>query len=279
MSCGCSSSTSSMDPVLIRSRRLSSSRCSLSGSVLMARSIHVGGSRRRTGGRSKSAGNGRAAARFSRGASVRCRAAPHQLGRATHPVGPGARREKARGDRRFSHGAALVAGRVRGTTRPCIAVPRAPPGIGCRTRVRPIPSPQNAMAENRDTYPILVLRDSVLFPGILMPLSIGRPASIEAIDAAAASADKAVVVACQKDPTVEEPTLADLFPIATRAVVRRLERAGEHLVQAVVEGLERVELLETTSITPHLAARVRVMPEPTDGDVRVEALMREITDL
>src|SRR5690606_5103623 len=162
---------------------------------------------------------------------------------------------------------------------PCIAVPRAPPGIGCRTRVRPVPSPQNAMAETRDTYPILVLRDSVLFPGIMMPLSIGRPASIEAIDAAAASADKAVVVACQKDPTVEEPTLADLFPIATRAVVRRLERAGEHLVQAVVEGLERVELLETTSITPHLAARVRVLPEPTDGDVRVEALMREITDL
>jgi len=125
------------------------------------------------------------------------------------------------------------------------------------------------------TYPVLVLRDSVLFPGILMPLSVGRRLSIEAAEAAAATADKTVVVACQTDATVDEPKLADLFRVATLAVIKRLERAGE-LVQVVVQGTARVELLATAAETPHLVARVRELPAPSDGDARVEALVREV---
>jgi ATP-dependent Lon protease len=128
------------------------------------------------------------------------------------------------------------------------------------------------------TLPVLVLRDNVLFPGIMMPLSVGRPASIEAIEAAAATPEKIVVVACQTDATVDEPNVSDLFRIGTRAAIKRLERTGE-LMQVVVEGIERVELLAETLTTPHLAARVQPLPEPTDGDARTEALQREIMDL
>ena len=78
--------------------------------------------------------------------------------------------------------------------------------------------------------PVLVLRDGVLLPRMLMPLAVGRPASMRAVEAAAATEQKILVVASQPDPAIDEPVLADLYPFATRAVIKRLE-PGAELVQ------------------------------------------------
>jgi ATP-dependent Lon protease len=134
------------------------------------------------------------------------------------------------------------------------------------------------MAESR--LPVLVLRDAVLFPRASMPLSVGREESLRAVEAAAASEHKTLLVAVQKDPATTLPTLDDLFPIATLAVVRRLDRAGD-LMQVVVQGLDRMRLRELTQSTPHLVARADPVAAlvATDPGVGAEALHRVIVEL
>ena len=128
-------------------------------------------------------------------------------------------------------------------------------------------------------YPVLPLKNSVLFPEMMMPLVVGRPASIAAVDEASSSEDKTLVVVSQKDLTVEEPALDDLFPVGTLAVIKRLER-GPAGVQLIVQGHERVRLLPTEQAEdqPFLTVQVEPLPMPEDEGTEVEALHRAIVD-
>ena len=112
---------------------------------------------------------------------------------------------------------------------------------------------------------VLPLRNTVLFPGQVMPLAAGRASSVAAIEAALATEDKTLVIASQKDPATDEPHFADLFPIGTRAVVKRMDR-GVGGMQIIVQGVDRMELIETHQETPHLKASVRPLPEPERRD-------------
>ena len=68
------------------------------------------------------------------------------------------------------------------------------------------------------------MKNSVLFPGLLMPLAVGRPASVAAVEAALATEDKEVIVVAQSDPTVDTPHASDLYTVGTRAVIRKSGR-------------------------------------------------------
>jgi len=125
--------------------------------------------------------------------------------------------------------------------------------------------------------PVLPLKNSVLFPYLLMPLVIGRPRSMGAVEAAINSEDKALLVLTQKDPTVEEPTPAQLHPIGTVAVVKRMERAQDQF-HLIVQGAERVEVTGVEQDTPYLKMRVRTLPEPEDSGTEVEALHAEVLE-
>ena len=74
------------------------------------------------------------------------------------------------------------------------------------------------------SLPILPLKNSVLFPFVWMPLTVGRPASVAAIEAVLAREDKELVVAAQRDASVEAPGPQDFFSIGTKAVVKRMAR-------------------------------------------------------
>ncbi len=80
-------------------------------------------------------------------------------------------------------------------------------------------------ATHPERYPVLPLKNSVLFPEMMMPLVAGRPISIAAVEEASSSEDKSLVVVSQKDLSVEEPTLDDLFPVGTLAVIKKLDRS------------------------------------------------------
>ena len=80
--------------------------------------------------------------------------------------------------------------------------------------------------EKIQTLPLLPLKNSVLFPGLLMPLAVGRKASVAAVEAALATEDKEVIVVAQKDPTIETPGADDLYTVGTRAVIRKSGAPG-----------------------------------------------------
>ncbi|MCA9154685.1 MAG: endopeptidase La, partial [Planctomycetales bacterium] len=125
--------------------------------------------------------------------------------------------------------------------------------------------------------PVLPLKSSVLFPKLMMPLVVGREASVAAVEAAASTEDKQLIVVSQKQEETAEPTLDDLFHIGTRAVIRKLDRADGQ-VQMIVQGLERVVLLRATQQSPYLQARVRSLPPLEDTSTEVEALHRAIIE-
>src|SRR5579862_4900257 len=91
------------------------------------------------------------------------------------------------------------------------------------------------------TLPILPIKNTVLFPNLLMPLSVGRPKSVAAIEAALANEAKEILVVTQRDSSVEVPGPTDLFPTATKAVIKRSGRSGDKF-ELLVQGVERVSL-------------------------------------
>src|ERR1700683_134197 len=114
--------------------------------------------------------------------------------------------------------------------------------------------------EELRALPILALKNSVLFPGLLMPLSVGRPASVAAVEAALSSEDKEIVVVGQPNPHVDAPKGADLYTIGTRAVIRRTQRPRPDHIEIMVLGVERVVLVKVEENGHHLQARVPPLP-------------------
>ena len=128
------------------------------------------------------------------------------------------------------------------------------------------------------SLPILVLKNSVLFPFALMPVSIARPQSVAAVEAAVRGEEKLVAVFTQRNSAVDDPQLNDLYPVGTKAVIRRMGRA-EDTIQALIQGTERIHLdgLDVSSGYPR--GNVHTLPMPIDTGTEVEALERELIDL
>ncbi len=120
--------------------------------------------------------------------------------------------------------------------------------------------------------PVLPLKNTVLFPYLMLPLSVGRAPSVAAVEAALATEEKEIVVFTQRDSTVENPARDDLYAIGTKAAIRKMSRPNEDSVEILVLGLERVALLKLDDSEPYLQARVNPLPLPEDSNPEVEAL-------
>ena len=129
------------------------------------------------------------------------------------------------------------------------------------------------------TLPILPVKRTVLFPGVMMPLTIGRERSIATVNAATKTEEKIVVVVAQRDPQIEEPTLPDLYSIGTKAIIKQIGQASEGSIHALVQGLDRVVLLKEEQSTPYSTVRVRSLERPSDRGTEVQALHRAIQEL
>ncbi len=138
------------------------------------------------------------------------------------------------------------------------------------------------MTQENDTgvmvLPILPLKNTVLFPNLFIPLSVGRPQSMAAVEAVMATEEKSFVVVAQRDASVETPGLDDLYTVGTRSVVKKTAR-GENGVEMIVQGVERVAILRAEQTEPFIKARVRPLPWPEDGGTEVEALQGAVMEL
>jgi ATP-dependent Lon protease len=135
------------------------------------------------------------------------------------------------------------------------------------------------MENNLRTLPLLPLKNSVLFPGLMMPLSVGRDASIAAVERALASEDKEIVVVAQRDPSVDSPHAEDLFTLGTRAVIKKVSRPNASQIDVLVLGMERVVIVKVDDADGHMTARVRALPMPDDSSRETEALTLSIVEM
>jgi ATP-dependent Lon protease len=135
------------------------------------------------------------------------------------------------------------------------------------------------MENNLRTLPLLPLKNSVLFPGLMMPLSVGREASLGAVEKALSTEDKEIVVVAQRDPSFDSPGAEDLFTLGTRAVIKKVARPNGSQIDVLVLGLERVVIVKVDDTEGYMTARVRALPMPDDSSRETEALTLSIVEI
>src|ERR1700675_4316845 len=108
--------------------------------------------------------------------------------------------------------------------------------------------------------PVLPVRDTVLFPGAVMPLPVGRESSLALLDSLE-GAENLLAVVAQLDPRVENPTGADLHSVGTLAKVHNMVRMPNGNVVAFLEGLERIRVAEIVSLTPFIRGGTHDQPD------------------
>ena len=130
-----------------------------------------------------------------------------------------------------------------------------------------------------DRLPVLPLRDVVVFPYVVMPLLVGRAASLAALEAANGS-DHLVLLVAQRDPETQEPAAADLYRVGVVARVRQLSRLGTGTVKVLVEGIARARVSRYVPSAECLRAVIEPMaPLALDGKGDAEAHLRRALSL
>lgn len=130
-----------------------------------------------------------------------------------------------------------------------------------------------------DTLPILPLRNTVLFPGVVLPITVGRDKSIKAVNEAYKT-DKLVGVLAQKDVNVEDPEPKDLCAIGTIAKIVKLIKMPDGGTTIIIQGKKRFELLSMVSEDPYFRASIRMLADdevPAQEDFN--AIVSSIKDL
>src|SRR5436305_2426772 len=132
--------------------------------------------------------------------------------------------------------------------------------------------------EGPRNLPVLPVRDTVLFPHAVLPLTVGRESSVELINSL--GEDKTIVVAAQREARVDTPQPSDLFSIATLATVHKVVKMPNQSLFVFAEGLTRVKLGEFSQINPFMKATVNTLQEKEDEkSPEIEALQRNVLNL
>lgn len=133
----------------------------------------------------------------------------------------------------------------------------------------------NENAPNYRVLPVVPIRDGVVFPNTEMVLTFGRPKSLAAIEASHSS-DRLVVLVMQKTPHLQDPSPSDLYTVGTIARIERLLKTdGE--INALVKGLNRVEIVSFEHTEPYYLGRVVVSPDDMSSSDEITALVNHIS--
>ncbi len=128
-----------------------------------------------------------------------------------------------------------------------------------------------------ETYPVLPLRDIVVFPHMIVPLFVGRDKSVAALESAMA-ADKGIFLVSQLDPAEDDPDRDALYDLGVVATVLQLLKLPDGTVRVLVEGKQRATLKTLREDGPHLTADVDPIEVVEPEGVEVKALVRSVID-
>eukprot|EP01037_Dinobryon_pediforme_P023718 gene23718-biopygen14275 len=136
---------------------------------------------------------------------------------------------------------------------------------------------QASSTPSTQAYPVLPLRDIVVFPNMIVPLFVGRDKSVAALEAAMA-ADKEIFLVAQLDPSEDDPDRDDLYEIGVTAVVLQLLKLPDGTVRVLVEGKRRAALTSLVQSDGYLSAEVDMLEGET-GEAELEAASTEMSAL
>src|SRR6059058_5883192 len=128
---------------------------------------------------------------------------------------------------------------------------------------------------NKNVLPLLPLKGTVIMPHQVAPLGVGRPKSLRALETALAG-DRMILLAAQKQDDQENPTPADIYPVGTICKILQVGKQPDGVLQVIVEGVVRADLLGVEQIEPYFEMRVAPRPDSVEKNLETEALMRGV---
>ena len=137
-------------------------------------------------------------------------------------------------------------------------------------------TPGPASGGPTELYPVLPLRDIVVFPHMIVPLFVGREKSIKALEVVMRD-DKQILLATQKDAADDNPSVDAIYSIGTLASVLQLLKLPDGTVKVLVEGGERARILNYTDNDEYFEAAAEVLEEAPGDEHEIEALARSVT--
>ena len=144
---------------------------------------------------------------------------------------------------------------------------------------RPPGESQDEAIKIPDVLPVLPLKDTVVFPYIILPLSVGRDKSVLAVDRAL-SESRVIMLVAQRDAAMDNPGEADLFEVGTAAVIMRMLKLPDGRIRILVQGLARARVQHISQMEPYLQAKIERIeePRPAAPSLEIEALVRSVKE-
>lgn len=130
-----------------------------------------------------------------------------------------------------------------------------------------------------EELPVLAIKNTVLFPGVIFPITVGRDKSIKLIKEAN-KGDKTIAVVAQKNPEVEDPSIEDIYHTGVLAQIIKLMRMPDGTTTVIIQGKRRIQIGELTQTDPYMKAKVHSHPDlPFKEDKEYKAIIDSIKDI
>src|SRR4051794_35298100 len=134
--------------------------------------------------------------------------------------------------------------------------------------------PQTA-APTRE-LPLVALRETVIFPEMIVPLQVGREKSVNALNAAVAEGGPIALVTQRHAEQEDIESSSELYTVGTLAKIAQVVQLQDGTVRAIVQGQTRLKLINFVASEPYLRASVQELPDETGASLEVQALMRTV---
>ncbi|HEY4393331.1 MAG TPA: endopeptidase La [Polyangia bacterium] len=141
---------------------------------------------------------------------------------------------------------------------------------------KPVPE---GPVEVPDVISILPLRNSVLFPGSIIPIDVGRKKSVKLVEEAISKERPVIGIVTQRDARTEEPGAGDLYMVGCAARILKVIKLAKDNFSVILQGVARIRILEIGGQEPFMTARVQALPDAPSSDVELDALVMNVKDV
>jgi ATP-dependent Lon protease len=141
---------------------------------------------------------------------------------------------------------------------------------------KPVPE---GPVEVPDVISILPLRNSVLFPGSIIPIDVGRKKSVKLVEEAISKERPVIGIVTQRDARTEEPGSGDLYMVGCAARILKVIKLAKDNFSVILQGVSRIRILEIGGQDPFMTARVQALPDSPSTDVELDALVMNVKDV
>ena len=126
---------------------------------------------------------------------------------------------------------------------------------------------------------ILPLRNSVLFPGSIIPIDVGRKKSVKLVEEAISKERPVIGIVTQRDPKTEDPGPSDLYTVGCAARILKVIKLAKDNFSVILQGISRIRMLEIAGQEPFMSARVQALPDAPGATVELDALVLNLKDV